>query len=266
MALFFAGNRSSATQQKPERANHTTENQTIQTNQGNAHEAVDVLTDTKGVDLHSYLDEVQHSIKASWFKQIPAAARPPIMKKGRVAISFRVLREGRIANVQYSESSGHIALDRAAYGAVIDSNPLPRLPSEFKCQFLDLRFRFFYNPGKSDLPAQGSSPLVPCVTSTISLVGAVGITVSPKSAQVAAGATQQFFGAVTGDLHSAVNWNVGGPGCTASACGVISTGGLYTAPLMIPNPATIIVTATATDNPTETASATLTVVQSSPSR
>jgi len=48
-------------------------------------------------------------------------------------------------------SSGDDALDRAAWGGISASNPFPPLPSEFTGPYLALRFRFYYNPDKSDL-------------------------------------------------------------------------------------------------------------------
>lgn len=232
----------------------------------NKHGPIDILSDTKGVDLHPYLDKLQSKVKINWYNLIPDVARAPLMKKGKVSITFRVMKDGKIANLQYVESSGDLALDRAAYGGITGSSPAPPLPSEFACQYVELRFHFYYNPDKGDLLQKNINPLVPCVTTTIRLAGAVGITVSPSSVQVVTGAKQQFSATVTGDMNSVVTWSVGGPGCAASTCGVISAEGLYTAPLRIPNPATITVTATLATTPSETASATLTIVQSSPPR
>ncbi len=91
------------------------------------------------------------------------------------------------------------------------------------------------------------------------------VVVSPTSAQLVTGAKQQFSATVSGPKNSAVKWSVGGSGCAASACGSISTDGLYTAPLSVPNPAAVIVTATSATDPTKTGSAKVTI-QPSPSR
>jgi len=90
------------------------------------------------------------------------------------------------------------------------------------------------------------------------------VVVSPWSTQLVAGAKQQFSATVPGATNSAVNWSVGGSGCAASACGSISADGLYTAPLGVPNPATVIVTAASVADPTKTGSAKVTI-QPSPS-
>ena len=161
-----------------------------------------------------------------------------------------------------------VGLDRAAYGGVTGSSSLPPLPTGFPCQFLTLQFRFYYNPAKGEaenVPRENAIGTVPCVTTKIRLGGEVGVTVSPSSVQVVAGAKQQFVAAVMGDIDPAVSWSVEGPVCPASACGVISGDGLYSAPLTIPNPATITVRATLAATPSQTVSASVTIVQSSSS-
>jgi hypothetical protein len=85
--------------------------------------------------------------------------------------------------------------------------------------------------------------------------------VLPPSPQVVSGAKEQFSAIVTGKVNSGVTWKISGAGCSGSACGSISPDGLYTAPTSIPNPASVIVTATLATAPSETASATVTVVQ-----
>lgn len=227
---------------------------------------IDILTDTKGVNLNAYLQPVLHSVRKNWYRLIPESARAPIMKKGKVAITFRVMKDGKITDVQLVESSGDVALDRAAYGGVTESSPLPPLPSAFSCDFLSLEFRFYYNPAQGEDFPRENPVRQPCVTTAIRLVGEIGVTVSPALAQVVAGAGQQFSATVTGDVSSAVNWSVGGSGCAEASCGIISTDGLYTAPFGIPNPATVTVTATLAATPSQTASATVTIVPpSSPS-
>jgi TonB family protein len=90
------------------------------------------------------------------------------------------------------------------------------------------------------------------------------VVVSPWSAQLVAGAKQQFAATVPGATNSAVNWSVGGPGCAAPACGSISADGLYTAPLGVLNPVSVIVTAASVTDPAKTGSAKVTI-QPSPS-
>jgi len=38
-----------------------------------------------------------------------------------------------------------VALVRAAWGSITNSTPFPPLPGEFPGQYLELRFKYFYN-------------------------------------------------------------------------------------------------------------------------
>jgi TonB family protein len=112
---------------------------------------LDVLSDTMGVDFNPYLSRVLQNVRQNWYTLIPEVARAPIMKKGKVSIEFAIMKDGTVQGLRYVSSSGDVALDRAAYGGITGSNPFPPLPTEFKGQYLALRFHFFYNPDRSDL-------------------------------------------------------------------------------------------------------------------
>jgi TonB family protein len=119
----------------------------------NIRSGVDVLSDTMGVDFGPYLARVVHDVRANWMTLIPEVARAPLMKRGRVVIQFAILKDGSVAGLRLSSTSGDVALDRAAWGGITASNPFPQLPPEFRGQYLALRFYFFYNenPDKEGL-------------------------------------------------------------------------------------------------------------------
>ncbi len=119
--------------------------------QGAAYGGLEVLSDTMGVDFGPYLARVLHDVKVNWYNLIPESARAPIMKKGNVGIEFAILKDGSVAGMKLVYSSGDVALDRGAWGGITASNPFPPLPTEFGGQYLALRFKFLYNPDKSDL-------------------------------------------------------------------------------------------------------------------
>ena len=73
------------------------------------------------------------------------------MKKGKLAIEFAITKDGKVPDMRLTSSSGDVALDRAAWAAIVASSPFPPLPSDFTGPYLALRFRFYYNPDKSDL-------------------------------------------------------------------------------------------------------------------
>jgi len=98
------------------------------------------------------------------------------------------------------------------------------------------------------------------VLKQVQLQAAVTVTVSPASAQVTTGSTQQFTASVTGSGDQIVIWSISGTGCAGLACGSISGSGLYTAPPTAPNPATVTVRADSLADPAVSATATVTVV------
>lgn len=124
-----------------------------QGNRGQVMGPMEILSDTMGVDFGPYLERVLHDVRVNWYTLIPESARPPIMKKGKVAIEFAILPDGRVAGMRLEQggSSGDDALDRAAWGGITASDPFPPLPSQFTGRYLALRFHFFYNPDKQDL-------------------------------------------------------------------------------------------------------------------
>ena len=110
--------------------------------------ALDILSDTQGWDYAPYIERVVQEVRAHWYELIPESAE---MKKGKLAIEFAITREGSVVNMHLVATSGDVALDRAAWGGINGSNPFQPLPNEFKGPYLELRFRFYYNPDQADL-------------------------------------------------------------------------------------------------------------------
>jgi TonB family protein len=112
--------------------------------------SMDILSDTLGVDFGPYMKRLHVTVEDHWFPLIPEVALPPMMKKGVVVIEFAIMKDGTIKGVQVVVSSGDSALDRAAYGALLNASPAPRLPREYAADFLKIRAAFYYNPDKSE--------------------------------------------------------------------------------------------------------------------
>ncbi len=111
---------------------------------------MEILSDTMGVDFGVYMKRLKVTVEDHWFPLIPEDALPPMMKKGRVVIDFAIMKDGSVQGLTVVSSSGDVALDRAAYGALLNAVPLPRLPAEFTGPFLKIRAAFYYNPDKGD--------------------------------------------------------------------------------------------------------------------
>jgi len=97
----------------------------------------------------------------------------------------------------------------------------------------------------------------------------ISVTVSPTSASVVKGLTQNFTATVTNDAQNAgVTWSLSGAGCSGNACGTLSnvtaTTVTYTAPATVPNPATVTLTATSVTDNTKSSAASITVLVSAP--
>lgn len=87
----------------------------------------------------------------------------------------------------------------------------------------------------------------------------VSVSLSPAAASVGTSAQQQFTVTVTGSTNTAVVWTLTGAGCSGNTCGTISGSGLYVAPATLPVPPFVTVTATSVADPTESASAGITL-------
>jgi len=110
--------------------------------------ALEILSDTQGVDFGSYLSKVLPIIRQNWYGLIPNVATRPQMKQGTTSVEFTILKNGKVSSPKVLETSGDIHLHRAALAAVSASSPLPPLPEQFRGESLALRFHFVYNPSK----------------------------------------------------------------------------------------------------------------------
>jgi TonB family protein len=106
--------------------------------------SLDILSDTQGVDFGPYLNRLLHTVRQNWYLHIPESVRDG--KKGKLAIEFAILKDGRVAAMKLTASSGDMELDKGAWAGITDSAPFPPLPSEFPGQDLSLRLLFYYNP------------------------------------------------------------------------------------------------------------------------
>jgi TonB family protein len=111
----------------------------------------EILTDTMGVDFGPYLTRITEIVRKNWYNAMPPSVYPPILKQGKLALEFFILKDGQVAGMQVRTSSGDIPLDRAAWASITASNPFPPLPKEFRGQNLGLRFYYFYNMDVTDI-------------------------------------------------------------------------------------------------------------------
>lgn len=112
---------------------------------GTAGCAIEMRTDTEGVDFNSYLRDVYLSVKKRWFANMP----PSIEKgqRGRNTVEFHVLQDGSVPSdsVKMVISSEKSDFDSASLQGVSEAPPFNRLPASFSGPYIVLRFNFYYN-------------------------------------------------------------------------------------------------------------------------
>src|SRR5438034_6770899 len=77
----------------------------------------------------TYVNAITRAISNNWLKSLVDSR---IQKAPRVYLNFDIARDGTISNVEVQQSSGIPSLDRSAQRAVLASNPLPPLPSDYR--------------------------------------------------------------------------------------------------------------------------------------
>jgi len=112
---------------------------------GSAGGAIQMLTDTEGVDFNDYLRRVYITVKQNWFAVMPASVQ--LGDQGVVSLQFKIMRDGSVpdGDPQRVFGSGKEPLDRAAISSIRASNPFPTLPAQFKGPYIELRFTYYYN-------------------------------------------------------------------------------------------------------------------------
>jgi|GEM_PF-2581664 TonB family protein len=86
-----------------------------------------------------YLDVLQRRIQDNWI--------PPFQKTEEEAplnatVRFRILKDGRISDVEIEKSAGQFLFDQAAVRAVLNAGRMPDLPGEFGGNYLVIHVEF----------------------------------------------------------------------------------------------------------------------------
>jgi len=94
---------------------------------------------------------------------------------------------------------------------------------------------------------------------TVNPVAVVSVTISPTSATVRVRKNQTFTATVQNATNKSVTWQVNGITGGNSTIGTISSSGTYRAPNSVPSPNTVQVKAVSVQDPTKSATATVTI-------
>lgn len=117
------------------------------------------------------------------------------------------------------------------------------------------------NPVMVTVRATSVADATKSATAALTVQSDVAVAVMPAAPSVELGATQQFAAAVTGSgaPNPAVNWAVDGVAGGNAMTGTIDATGLYTAPMILPAPAAVNITATSVADASKSAGAAATV-------
>lgn len=89
-----------------------------------------------------YVAAVRNRISGNW---LLSTISPRILTAPRVYLTFDIRRDGSIDNVQITQSSGIPEVDRSALRAVLASNPLTPLPSDYAGGLVKVEFYFDFH-------------------------------------------------------------------------------------------------------------------------
>ncbi|MGB6980707.1 MAG: energy transducer TonB, partial [Candidatus Acidiferrales bacterium] len=86
-----------------------------------------------------YVEAVQQRISRNWLQ---STIDPGLGVAPRVVVTFDILRNGSIANIQVTQSSNNYSVDSSAMRAVQNSSPLQPLPAAYSGQRVTCEFWF----------------------------------------------------------------------------------------------------------------------------
>ena len=89
-----------------------------------------------------YVEAVQRRISSNWLQ---STVDPSIAYAPRVVVTFTILRDGTVTNVQITQKSNDYSVDSSAVRAVNASSPLDRLPGGYSGSSVNVEFYFDYH-------------------------------------------------------------------------------------------------------------------------
>ena len=105
--------------------------------------SISILSDPLGVDFTPYLKDIMDVVRKNLTSSVTKGF---VAQQRSLSVEFVILKEGKIAGLKLSSSSGDTALDHATLDGIAASSPFPALPIQFKAQALQLHFGLTYSP------------------------------------------------------------------------------------------------------------------------
>lgn len=86
-----------------------------------------------------YVSAVRNRVSSNWLQ---TTVDPSVQWAPRAVVTFDILRDGTVTNVQVLRSSGNASVDNSAVRAILSSNPLNPLPNEYAGSKVSVEFWF----------------------------------------------------------------------------------------------------------------------------
>ncbi len=86
-----------------------------------------------------YVEAVRNRISSNWLQ---STVDPAVRWAPRAVVTFQVLRDGTVINVELTRSSGNASVDNSTRRAILSSSPMPRLPEQYTGSFVAVEFWF----------------------------------------------------------------------------------------------------------------------------
>jgi protein TonB len=101
------------------------------------------MTGSGGGDFGSkyswFVDAVRNHISSNWLQSM---VDPSVRFAPRATVTFQILRDGSIVNIQITHSSGNTSVDNSAVRAILSSSPVTKLPNDYSGQVVNVEFWF----------------------------------------------------------------------------------------------------------------------------
>jgi TonB family protein len=112
------------------------------------HNAVEIVENVPQPDRSilqkAVIPQLARQTKATWLPLVPQEAQPPRLARGIVSIQFTLHADGTVSAMKIERSTGIVALDRAAWAAIV-ATPHLAFPSDMTLQSIRMRMVFLYN-------------------------------------------------------------------------------------------------------------------------
>lgn len=95
-----------------------------------------------GSQFSWYVDAVQRRISGNWLQ---STVDPSVSSAPRIVVTFTILRNGTVTNIQIMRSSNNYSVDTSAVRAVQQSSPLAPLPGAYSGSDVNVEFWFDFH-------------------------------------------------------------------------------------------------------------------------